>query len=100
MAEMTMLQISPLAGEPIERSDAERLAGVLKALADRITGDLQAAVTQEILPLDTWSWVAVVCDFEAGEVSIYIDDHLSTVAGGLMFDATTPDTPWPPRSMT
>jgi ArsR family transcriptional regulator, arsenate/arsenite/antimonite-responsive transcriptional repressor len=26
--------ISPLAGEPIERADAERLAGVLKALAD------------------------------------------------------------------
>jgi hypothetical protein len=56
-------------------------------------GDLQAAVTQELLPLDTWSWVAVVCDFEAGEVSIYIDDHLSTVARGLLFDATTPDTP-------
>ena len=34
MAEMTMPQISPLAGEPIERADAERLAGVLKALAD------------------------------------------------------------------
>lgn len=26
--------VSPLAGEPIERSDAEKLAGVLKALAD------------------------------------------------------------------
>jgi ArsR family transcriptional regulator, arsenate/arsenite/antimonite-responsive transcriptional repressor len=26
--------ISPLAGEPIERADAERLAGVLKAFAD------------------------------------------------------------------
>ena len=26
--------ISPLAGEPIEKADAERLAGVLKALAD------------------------------------------------------------------
>lgn len=34
MAEMTMPQISPLAGEPIEKHDAERLAGVLKALAD------------------------------------------------------------------
>ena len=34
LAEMTMPQISPLAGEPIERADAERLAGVLKALAD------------------------------------------------------------------
>ena len=34
LAEMTMPQISPLAGEPIDRADAERLAGVLKALAD------------------------------------------------------------------
>ena len=34
LAETTMPQISPLAGEPIERADAERLAGVLKALAD------------------------------------------------------------------
>ncbi|MCM0674463.1 metalloregulator ArsR/SmtB family transcription factor [Micromonospora phytophila] len=33
-AEMTMPQISPLVGEPIKRADAERLAGVLKALAD------------------------------------------------------------------
>ncbi|TDC38626.1 ArsR family transcriptional regulator [Micromonospora sp. KC213] len=31
---MTMLAISPLAGEPIDRADAERLAGVLKAFAD------------------------------------------------------------------
>jgi ArsR family transcriptional regulator len=29
-----MPAISPLAGEPIERADAERLAGVLKAFAD------------------------------------------------------------------
>jgi ArsR family transcriptional regulator len=28
------MPLSPLAGEPIERADAERLAGVLKALAD------------------------------------------------------------------
>ncbi len=35
LAELTMPQISPLAGEPIERADAERLAGVLKALATR-----------------------------------------------------------------
>jgi ArsR family transcriptional regulator, arsenate/arsenite/antimonite-responsive transcriptional repressor len=34
LAEMAMPQISPLAGEPIDRADAERLAGVLKALAD------------------------------------------------------------------
>jgi ArsR family transcriptional regulator, arsenate/arsenite/antimonite-responsive transcriptional repressor len=34
LAEMTLPQISPLAGEPIDRADAERLAGVLKALAD------------------------------------------------------------------
>ncbi|MGW4297427.1 transcriptional regulator, partial [Micromonospora chersina] len=26
--------VSPLAGEPIKRADAERLAGVLKAVAD------------------------------------------------------------------
>ncbi|HWM87456.1 MAG TPA: DUF2341 domain-containing protein [Kofleriaceae bacterium] len=56
-------------------------------------GELQAAVTGETLPLDTWSWVAVVCDFEAGEVSIYIDDHLSITASGLLFDAATPDAP-------
>ncbi|XTZ15469.1 ArsR/SmtB family transcription factor [Micromonospora echinospora] len=30
----TLPQISPLAGEPIKRADAERLAGVLKAFAD------------------------------------------------------------------
>jgi len=34
LAEMTLPQISPLGGEPIDRADAERLAGVLKALAD------------------------------------------------------------------
>src|ERR1051325_5168675 len=34
LAEMTVPQISPLAGEPIEKHDAERLASVLKALAD------------------------------------------------------------------
>ena len=34
LAEMTVPQISPLAGEPIEKQDAERLASVLKALAD------------------------------------------------------------------
>ncbi|MET7394981.1 metalloregulator ArsR/SmtB family transcription factor [Dactylosporangium sp. NPDC005572] len=33
-AKSTMPAISPLAGEPIERADAERLAGVLKAIAD------------------------------------------------------------------
>ncbi|TDB71130.1 transcriptional regulator [Micromonospora sp. KC723] len=31
---MTTPAISPLAGEPIDRADAERLAGVLKAFAD------------------------------------------------------------------
>ncbi|KOX11758.1 ArsR family transcriptional regulator [Micromonospora sp. NRRL B-16802] len=33
-AETSMPVISPLAGEPIKRADAERLAGVLKAFAD------------------------------------------------------------------
>ncbi|WP_200207852.1 MULTISPECIES: ArsR/SmtB family transcription factor [Micromonospora] len=33
-AGMTRPQVSPLAGEPIKRADAERLAGVLKAFAD------------------------------------------------------------------
>ena len=41
LAEMTMPQISPLAGEPIERADAERLAGVLKALADPARAAIQ-----------------------------------------------------------
>jgi ArsR family transcriptional regulator len=31
---MTTSAVSPLAGEPIERADAERLAAVLKAFAD------------------------------------------------------------------
>jgi hypothetical protein len=56
-------------------------------------GDLLATSTVEALPLDDWSWVALVCDFEAGEVSIYIDDHQSIATGGLPFDAATPDTP-------
>ncbi|GAB3849521.1 ArsR/SmtB family transcription factor [Dactylosporangium cerinum] len=33
-AKTAMPATSPLAGEPIERADAERLAGVLKAIAD------------------------------------------------------------------
>ncbi|MBY8874247.1 metalloregulator ArsR/SmtB family transcription factor [Micromonospora sp. PLK6-60] len=33
-ARTDMPSISPLTGEPIKRADAERLAGVLKALAD------------------------------------------------------------------
>ncbi|MBA3489133.1 MAG: winged helix-turn-helix transcriptional regulator [Longispora sp.] len=34
VAEKMMPNLSPLTGEPMERADAERLAGVLKALAD------------------------------------------------------------------
>ncbi|MER7274670.1 metalloregulator ArsR/SmtB family transcription factor [Dactylosporangium sp. NPDC000244] len=34
IAKTAMPAISPLAGEPIERADAEQLAGVLKAIAD------------------------------------------------------------------
>jgi Concanavalin A-like lectin/glucanases superfamily/Domain of unknown function (DUF2341) len=56
-------------------------------------GDLQAVTTQETLELGDWSWVALVCDFSAGQVSIYIDDHLSVETGGLAFDGQTPDTP-------
>jgi Concanavalin A-like lectin/glucanases superfamily/Domain of unknown function (DUF2341) len=55
--------------------------------------DFQAAFTGELLPFDTWSWVAVSADFEAGEVSIYIDDRLAGRAGGLLFDGSMPDTP-------
>jgi ArsR family transcriptional regulator len=59
LAEMTMPQISPLAGEPIDRSDAERLAGVLKALADparlRLLSLIQSAPEGE----------ACVCDLTA-----------------------------------
>ena len=54
-----MPQISPLAGEPIERADAERLAGVLKALADparlRLLSLIQSAPEGE----------ACVCDLTA-----------------------------------
>src|SRR5690349_24844801 len=59
LAEMTMPQISPLAGEPIDRADAERLAGVLKALADparlRLLSLIQASPDGE----------ACVCDLTA-----------------------------------
>ena len=59
LAEMTMPQISPLAGEPIERADAERLAGDLKALADparlRLLSLIQSATDGE----------ACVCDLTA-----------------------------------
>jgi len=56
-------------------------------------GQFLATSTLEPLPLDDWSWVALVCDFEAGEVAIYINDHQSIATGGLPLDATTPDTP-------
>jgi len=59
LAEAAMPQISPLAGEPIERADAERLAGVLKALADparlRLLSLIQSAPDGE----------ACVCDLTA-----------------------------------
>ena len=59
LAETTMPQISPLGGEPIERADAERLAGVLKALADparlRLLGLIKSAPEGE----------ACVCDLTA-----------------------------------
>src|SRR5262245_65941223 len=59
LAEMTMPQISPLAGEPIDRADAEPLAGVLKALADparlRLLSLIQASPDGE----------ACVCDLTA-----------------------------------
>ncbi|GGK35411.1 putative transcriptional regulator, ArsR family protein [Pilimelia terevasa] len=59
LAEMTMPQISPLAGEPIERADAERLAGVLKALADparlRLLSLIQAAPDGEACVADLTS---------------------------------------------
>ena len=59
LAEMTLPQISPLAGEPIDRADAERLAGVLKALADparlRLLSLIQSAPDGE----------ACVCDLTA-----------------------------------
>lgn len=59
LAETSMPAISPLAGEPIERADAERLAGVLKALADparlRLLSLIQSAPEGE----------ACVCDLTA-----------------------------------
>jgi hypothetical protein len=56
-------------------------------------GDRQAAVTSTAVPLDTWSWVVVVCDFAADSVSIYLDGRLETTVTGLLFDGATPDTP-------
>ena len=55
--------------------------------------ELQAAFTGELLSLDSWTWVALVCDFAAGEVTIYIDDHVAAQQGGLLFADSTPDTP-------
>lgn len=59
LVETPLPQISPLAGEPIERADAERLAGVLKALADparlRLLSLIQSAPEGE----------ACVCDLTA-----------------------------------
>jgi hypothetical protein len=59
---------------------------------DAVDMDLQAVFTGELLPLDTWSWVALVCDFEAGAVTIYIDDHVAAEQGNLLFDPSSPDT--------
>lgn len=56
-------------------------------------GDIQSALTLATVPVDTWSWIAVVCDFGAADVSIYIDGELAGQATALLFDATTPDTP-------
>lgn len=56
-------------------------------------GDSQAAVTTDTVPLDTWSWVVVVCDFAADSVSVYLDGRLATEVTGLLFDDATADTP-------
>jgi ArsR family transcriptional regulator len=59
LIEMPLPQISPLTGEPIDKADAERLAGVLKALADparlRLLSLIQASQDGE----------ACVCDLTA-----------------------------------
>src|SRR5205814_4135282 len=59
LAETTLPAISPLGGEPIDRADAARLAGVLKALADparlRLLSLIQASPDGE----------ACVCDLTA-----------------------------------
>src|SRR4051794_4679475 len=56
LAETSLPQISPLAGEPIDRADAERLAGVLKALADparlRLLSLIQSATHGEACGCD------------------------------------------------
>lgn len=56
-------------------------------------GDSQAAISTATVPLDTWSWVVVVCDFAADSVSIYLDGRLETEVTGLLFDGATADTP-------
>jgi hypothetical protein len=56
-------------------------------------GDLQSVVSTQVLSLDTWSWVAVVCDLAAAEVTIYIDGMAAGSAAGLAFDLSTADTP-------
>jgi ArsR family transcriptional regulator len=59
LVDTTLPQISPLAGEPIEPADADRLAKVLKALADparlRLLSLIQSAPEGE----------ACVCDLTA-----------------------------------
>ena len=56
-------------------------------------GDSQAAITTATVPIDTWTWVVVVCDLAADSVSIYLDGRLDTTVSGLLFDGATPDTP-------
>jgi ArsR family transcriptional regulator len=84
LAEMTMPQISPLAGEPIERADAERLAGVLKALADparlRLLSLIQSATDGE----------ACVCDLTAplGLSQPTVSHHLKVLRSAGLVSAT------------
>src|SRR3712207_9394148 len=96
LAEMTMPQISPLAGEPIERADAERLAGVLKALADparlRLLSLIQSSADGE----------ACVCDLTAplGLSQPTVSHHLRilTEAGLLERGKSGGWADYPPRS--
>src|SRR6266508_3016436 len=81
LAETTLPQISPLGGEPIDRADAERLAGVLKALADparlRLLSLIQSAPEGE----------ACVCNLTAplGLSQPTVSHHLKVLAdAGLL----------------
>ena len=82
LAELSLPQISPLAGEPIDRADAERLAGVLKALADparlRLLSLIQSAQDGEACVCDLTAPVALSQPTVSHHLKVLVDAGLMT----------------------